>query len=148
MKNHHTIFVYGSNYPFQDLTDKQVKDWTGIDTEFGYTLVQHSGFGYGGDRTFQRGLEPREITSKVELNRVRKVGGLVLQNYIISEDMAEELMYPNNYPNGAAPTATYFGNFSVKTVDDLHIFVPKQTMLEEIYRIASNLQITAIPFLI
>ena len=95
--------------------------------DYGYTLVQHNAWGYGGNPQFMRGLQEALIEGKVNYNKVVKAGGMILPDYVTADKMAEELMYPEGY-EGIIPNAS--GGFSKLKIDDLHIYVP----LEEIRR--------------
>ena len=84
-----------------------------------YTLVQHSAFGYKGDRTFARAVEERMLHSQIEIDRVKKAGGLVFDHYPSDEE------YDVNYPegtNGLVPQVR--GTFSDRLIDGLRIYVP------------------------
>lgn len=90
-------------------------------SEFGYTLVQHSGYGYGGHPQFQRGLESRRLHSKAQRDKVVKVGGVAYPGYMEAEDAAERFMFPEGY-DGIVPLAG--GRFSAARIDRLRIYVP------------------------
>lgn len=88
---------------------------------FGYTIVQHSAWGYRGDPGFKQGLETREITSRSEKNIVERVGGMVFEDYSKAEDTALELSYP---PANTGLYPTFQGSFSNKKIDGLAIAIP------------------------
>lgn len=90
--------------------------------EYGYTLVQHSAYGYKQDRTFARGVESRALSTKEALQRVQKAGGLVLTSYTEAEDRAFAEMYPPEAHTFLTPVAR--GTFSNSVIDGLAIYVP------------------------
>ncbi len=69
----------------------------------GYTLVQHSGYAWGGDNTFARAVEVVGITRKSEKKLVESSGGIVFENWIEADDFSMDVMYPNN--TGIVPSA-------------------------------------------
>ncbi len=77
-----------------------------------WTIVQHSRCGYGGDQTFKNFLEERIIMNQKELDKVKKSGGLILDNY----DSADAWI------TGRATRSR--GKFSRSKIDGLKIFVP------------------------
>lgn len=85
-----------------------------------WTLVQHSGYGYGGNAGFKYGLETREINNVTDLRKVMKAGGVVFDNYMDAGRAEEELPYKNNsslYPK-------VHGTFSDEMIDGLRIYIP------------------------
>jgi len=68
-----------------------------------WTVVQHSGFGYGGKPAFEKGLETRMCRTQTEKNRVIKAGG-VLFDYMGAEKFAEKAMYPDTEARVLCPT--------------------------------------------
>lgn len=88
--------------------------------EFGYTLVQHSGFGYAEKPGFEKGLEIRTLNRLSERNLVQRVGGVIYENYHDARDAEEELMYPEGY-GGIYPS--FQGAFSDKMIDGLRIAI-------------------------
>lgn len=101
-----------------------------------YTLVQHSGYGYGHKPGFKQGLESREVKRKGDINRVRKLGGYLFENYAEAEEAAHKLMYP---PDGVGPRGErlveegfylyprFKGTFSDAVVDGLRIAIRPMT---------------------
>lgn len=88
-----------------------------------WTLVQHSGFGYGGDRQFARAVENASVDTKRDLGAVIKVGGVLFDTYQESSD-AE---YKENYPNpdmGITPFCR--GSFAKSKIDGLKIYIPSK----------------------
>ena len=94
-----------------------------------YTVVQHSGFGYGSDPQFQHGLESRSVLTKAERERVTKAGGLLFDTYTEAEDFAADAMY-GTFKDDPGNTRTFDltprakGTFSDKKVDGLRIYIP------------------------
>ncbi len=86
-----------------------------------YTLVRHSGFGYAGDRTFEKAVESRTVRTKAEQALVTKEGGVLYEEYIQAEDAGADENYPGAY-RGMIPVAQ--GTFSEKRIDGLHIYIP------------------------
>ena len=89
--------------------------------KFGYTLVQHSGYGYAEKPGFAKGLEVRSLSTRAEANLVARVNGMIFMDYADAEDAAMELMYPLDY-NGIYPA--FKGTFSDKKIDGLAIAIP------------------------
>ena len=89
-----------------------------------YTVVQHSGFGYGGDPTFRRGLESQHVGTQAVLKRVRQAGGVLFPNYATAEDYCMEEMYRTAPPGAFTLVPDAPGEFSDKVVEGLHIYVP------------------------
>ena len=91
-----------------------------------WTVVQHSGYGYGGDPQFERGLEVRELgvhgePFARELGRVKTAGGLVFDSMADATGFEHRAPYPDGY-EGLIPRAA--GSFSDRTIDGLRIYVP------------------------
>lgn len=85
-----------------------------------YTLVCHSGWGYGGNPQFRLAVESRMIEGR-EIEKVKNVGGLVFDTY----DKADKAEQRENYPpgvDGLIPCVR--GSFSKKKVDGLAIYLP------------------------
>ena len=82
-----------------------------------WTIVQHSRCGYGGDQTFKNFLEERIIMSQKELDKVKKSGGLILDNYETVDAWT------------SAPIHRLQGRFSRFKIDRLKIYVPLKIML-------------------
>lgn len=91
--------------------------------DFGYTLVQHSAYGYKQDVQFKQGVESRALTSEEQVNRVKKVGGIVLTGYSEAEARAQAEMYPPDVETFLTPKAQ--GTFSHVEVDGLAVYIPK-----------------------
>jgi hypothetical protein len=88
-----------------------------------WTLVQHSAYGYQEKPGWDKAVETRKLTTEAELDRVRKVGGLLFSTY----DAADQQEYQSNYPDGAGERLMYpqvKGTFSDKEVDGLKIYIP------------------------
>lgn len=89
--------------------------------DFGYTVVQHSGFGYNDDPQFEKGLEPRKIPNKKSHDAIVKAGGLVLPGYGEADDFCDTAAYPKG-TEGLIPNAQ--GTFADLQVDGLKVYVP------------------------
>ncbi len=89
-----------------------------------WTLVQHSGYGYGGNEGFAQGLELRSIETVGERNRVLKAGGVIYDDYEAAMVAEMNGMYPKGTV-GIYPQAQ--GTFSKQKVDDLAIYIPDRT---------------------
>lgn len=90
-------------------------------TQYGWTVVQHSGFGYSGKPNFENATETRGIQTKVELNMIKKHGGLVFETYMAAENFSSAANYPEG-TEGIIPQAK--GTFSERTIDGLRIYIP------------------------
>lgn len=90
--------------------------------EFRWTLVQHSGFGYNGDSTFERGLEVRQIRNPVDIKLVENSGGVLFESYSEADSVAEDWMYPDDGNSSLVPAA--MGEFSDQKIDGLRIYIP------------------------
>ena len=88
----------------------------------GYTLVQHSGYGYAGDPGFKQGLESRSLTA-ADKRRVEKVGGFIFDDYMSAEDAAFKLMYPDP---GFYMYPRFKGTFADAVIDGLRIAIPER----------------------
>jgi hypothetical protein len=87
-----------------------------------YTLVQHSGFGYGGKPGFRRAVELRYVTP-VQAKRVVEAGGVVFESWY-DADSAEMM---SGYPAPEFDTGIYpnvQGKFSTLEIDQLRVYVP------------------------
>jgi hypothetical protein len=89
----------------------------------GYTLVQHSAYGWGDDNTFARGVEVVGI-SKSEKKIVENSGGIVFDDYMEADDFSFAVMYPDNTIGGIIPMAT--GGFG-PLLNGLKIYVLSQS---------------------
>lgn len=95
-----------------------------------WTVVQHSGYGYGGDPLWRGGIEVRELTghdepdgsrrtARQERRLVEKLGGMLFTSYqeaVAFEDKVNldgDGMYPH------AP-----GKFAKDKIDGLAIYIP------------------------
>jgi len=86
-----------------------------------WTLVQHSGCGYGSDVRFARAVQMELITTTAEFNRVQKAGGLLFDEY----DAASHREELENYPpevKGLVPRCR--GRFARAKINGLKIYVP------------------------
>lgn len=92
--------------------------------EFGYTLVQHSGYGYAGKPGFQQAVETRGLERLSERNLVQRVGGVLYADYGAAEDAAMELNYPHPFKGPMDIYPGFQGSFSDKMIDGLRIAIP------------------------
>lgn len=92
----------------------------------GYTLVQHSGYGYGRKPGWDRGLEPRAITT-ADKRRVEKVGGMIFPDYAKADEAAFKLMYPDD---GFYMYPRFKGTFANVVVDGLKVAIPLKVEVE------------------
>lgn len=92
----------------------------------GWTVVQHSGFGYAGNPQFEAGLESRQIESERQRQKIEKIGGLIFSDYGKAEDFCMDAMYPDT-SGGITPNAR--GTFSKEKVDGLAIYIPVRTVV-------------------
>lgn len=83
-----------------------------------YTVVQHSGFGYGGKTGFKQGLEVRAVTRQAEVRKVEKAGGILFDSYAEADKFCDEATEgPGIYPQAK-------GNFAREAIDGLRIYIP------------------------
>ena len=87
-----------------------------------FTLVQHSGCGYGGKPEFARSVEIRHLDKKQE-RVVRKVGGMIIPDHAMASELEEHVNYPPEVM-GLYPRCR--GVFSSREVDKLSIYVPTE----------------------
>ena len=87
----------------------------------GYTVVQHSAYGYKKDGRFSRGLEPTMLHDAEDKKLVERVGGLVFPTYGEADDFCMKAMYPVG-AQGLIPQAK--GTFSESKVNGLAVYVP------------------------
>jgi len=85
-----------------------------------YAIVQHSGFGYGGDPTFEQAVEHRKVTAN-EAAKVLKAGGMVFVDWLAADEMTERINYPEGHA-GLEPAA--IGTFSDLRIDTLRVYIP------------------------
>jgi hypothetical protein len=84
-----------------------------------YAIVQHSGVTTG-HAEFEQAVEHVQVTARAA-QKVRKVGGLVVEDWIDGELLAEQINYPQDYM-GLTPAAR--GTFSDVTVCGLRVYLP------------------------
>lgn len=92
-----------------------------MSTSHGWTVVQHSGYGYSGKPGFEHAVESRVIESARERRTIESEGGLVFAKYNEAEDFAEAANFPEG-ASGIYPEAK--GTFSEKMIDGLRIYIP------------------------
>lgn len=86
-----------------------------------WTLVQHTGVRTG-HVDFLRAVEEQALRTEHELELVRQVGGLVLDNYAVAADRAEAENYPPSVV-GLIPRVP--GHFSTHTLQGNRIYIPR-----------------------
>ena len=86
-----------------------------------YTLVQHSGFGFAGKPQFQEAVEEACLTSRREVERVRRAGGLLFHTYLRACNRVEAENYPS-WIKGLIPHVA--GEFAKAKVGGLRIYQP------------------------
>lgn len=86
-----------------------------------WTIVQHSGWGYNMDPTFQRAVEMRHVGTKAEQTKVEKAGGILFDTYGEAADFEEKA---NGISTEEIPFLTVKGKFSDKDIDGLKIYIP------------------------
>lgn len=87
----------------------------------GYTVVQHSAYGYKNDLRFKQGLQPASLESVKQMHLVRSAGGVTFDTYKEADDFCDKAMYPPGV-SGLNPQAR--GTFAQVTVDQLKVYVP------------------------
>lgn len=85
-----------------------------------YTLVRHSGYGYGRNPSFAFGVEPRSVNGN-EAKSVRAAGGLLFDSYREADERAEAEMY-YGAPDSLLPRVR--GSFSEVRFGGLQVYVP------------------------
>lgn len=93
-----------------------------------WTIVQHSGAGYGGKEGFAHAVEERTIDNKRDENMVLKAGGLIFEDYMEAvefEEKANGITDPDHV--GIYPKAK--GTFSDKEIDGLKIYIPVREVI-------------------
>lgn len=86
-----------------------------------WTVVQHSAFGYKGDKTFQKGLEVRKIETDVQLGKVIDAGGVIFSDYASAD--AYENTHPYDGVEGLVPNAPGTFHKTLK-IDKLAVYIP------------------------
>lgn len=87
-----------------------------------YTLVQHSGFGYGENPEFEQAVEMRSITKK-QIEKVKRKDGLIFESYGDASDAADSENYPDDVA-GLIPKVN--GTFINWEIDGLRLYIPKR----------------------
>lgn len=104
-----------------------------------WTLVQHSGFGYGNNPQFERAVEEKQINGALEIRRVAKAGGVIITAYKEAHELAEAENYPPGV-QGIVPCAQ--GEFSPICVEALRIYKPKfLRQQDDLHRLARFLEV-------
>jgi hypothetical protein len=86
-----------------------------------WTIVQHSGAGYGDKPEFKRGLEVVAVPDAATYRRIEILGGKIFVEYKEASDYAQAEMYPEGY-NGMVPVAP--GRFARFALDGLPLYLP------------------------
>jgi hypothetical protein len=87
-----------------------------------WTIVQHSGYGYGHKEAFKAGLEVRLVEHVREIKQIVKAGGLLFESYNNALDYTYKEMYPEGH-EGLVPRAP--GKFLNNVfIDELRLYVP------------------------
>lgn len=89
-----------------------------------YTLVQHSGYGYGGKETFKKAVEVMHLDGPRDVALVSKYGGLIYNTYAEAR-RAEEYL---NGIDGKRPFLSVPGTFLAPVkIDGLALYVPPKS---------------------
>lgn len=87
-----------------------------------WTVVQHSGYGYGLNPQFRAGLEVRQVSTRTIARAIEKLGGVLFDSWSAADDFAEMEMYSTVEGNGLIPAAP--GKFASLKVDELAVYIP------------------------
>lgn len=94
----------------------------GVTIKTQFTLVQHSGFEYGGNVEMIKALEVRPVSSRAQISSVVKSGGCLFADYNSAAMHIKHIENPENPGVVSSPK----GNFSHRRIDGLKIFVPSE----------------------
>lgn len=86
-----------------------------------YTVVQHSGYGYGDKPAFEKGLQATAVDTVAEQRTVKRAGGLLFDTYTDAETYCDREMYPEGV-TGLHPQVS--GSFGEVTVNELRVYIP------------------------
>jgi len=89
----------------------------------GWTLVQHSGYGYAHHPGFELGVEERAVDNAKDRRAVESVGGVLFASYNAAAAAAASENYPGDY-DGLYPSVR--GRFAAKSLDGLAVYVPPE----------------------
>lgn len=89
-----------------------------------YTIVQHSGFGWGHKPAFARAVELKGVTP-AEARKVKKVGGILFDNYSDASDFEDKA----NGVDGSRPFLQVAGTFSDEHIEGLRIYIPQTVVV-------------------
>ena len=92
----------------------------------GYTVVQHSAYGYKADIRFKQGLQPITLNNARERANVISRGGVVFDTYKEADDFCDKAMYPEG-TEGLNPAAK--GTFAALEVDGLKLYLPVRVVV-------------------
>jgi hypothetical protein len=90
-----------------------------LSKNFGFTLVQHSGYAWGGNQAFANGIEVVAVTSAKQVSVINDAGGIVFPSYMEADDFSYKVMYPGR-DIGLIPRSR--GGFGPK-IGDLRVYV-------------------------
>jgi hypothetical protein len=88
-----------------------------------YTVVQHSGFGYGNNPQFAKGLEVRTVSTKADQDTALKAGGVLFDTYNAADEFCDRAMWPDEQ-GGLDLIPRARGRFSETTIDGLRVYIP------------------------
>jgi hypothetical protein len=94
-----------------------------------WTLVQHSAYGYKGDKTFLRAVETHSVSTAAQRRRVLAAGGKLWADYTEASDAEHTENYPDPAYQGIVPRAQ--GEFSRSTLGGLRIYKPTSKSAEK-----------------
>lgn len=86
-----------------------------------HTIVQHSGYGYGGKPSFRHAVESRQVNSAAVAKEILARGGLVFPGYLEAEEYCDTENYRAEV-TGLNPHAP--GGFDDYLVDGLRVYLP------------------------
>ncbi len=85
-----------------------------------WTVVQHSGAGYGGKEGFSQALEVRTVETLADQTKVVRAGGKLFDSWQEAETYCEE----QNYGTGESIYCNVPGTFSDVEIDGLKVYIP------------------------
>ncbi len=92
-------------------------------SDFGWTIVRHSAWGYKSDGTFKRAVQSAHVSTISERRRVETAGGVIFASYLEAEEFCEKANYRDGLIEGLIPNVE--GRFSLdQALASLEIYVP------------------------
>lgn len=88
-----------------------------------WTLVQHSA-GANGDPSFVRAVENISVSTKKEIDTIKRIGGVLFDTYTESSDAEYKENYPDEKNMGITPRCR--GHFASTKIDGLRIYIPSK----------------------